>query len=80
MQALVSVTMLAALQKRFVLGEALDGRPAVRAAQGHSVALECPVLEPVTSAEQLPGPAVHVTSTDGWAAIQVSAGLGVVVT
>lgn len=59
------------VQKRFVLGEALDGRPAVRAAQGHSVALESPILEPVTLPEQLPGPAVHVTSNDGWAAIQV---------
>ena len=41
------------------------------------MALEAPVLEAVTSAEQLPGPAVHVTSTDGWAAIQVSADLSV---
>lgn len=57
-------------KKRFVLGETLDGRTAVRAAQGHSVALEAPILARITSLEQLPGPAVHVTSADGWEAIR----------
>lgn len=38
-------------------------------AQGHSVQLESPILEPVTSAAQAPL-ALHVTGDDAWAAIQ----------
>eukprot|EP01025_Chloroclados_australasicus_P027876 TRINITY_DN27580_c0_g1_i4.p2 TRINITY_DN27580_c0_g1~~TRINITY_DN27580_c0_g1_i4.p2 ORF type:complete len:239 (-),score=25.51 TRINITY_DN27580_c0_g1_i4:861-1475(-) len=45
--------------------------PRIRATQGHSVQLEEPVLEPITSAEQVTI-AVHVTSKDGWQAIQES--------
>lgn len=58
-------TLIPKAQKRFVLGEGLDGRAAVRAAQGHSVALEAPILAHITSPEQLPGPAVHVTRSVG---------------
>jgi hypothetical protein len=45
--------------------------PRIRAAQGHSIQLDAPVLEPVTSAGQV-ALAVHVTSPDSWAAIQAS--------
>jgi 2'-phosphotransferase len=54
---------LAHVQKRFVLDESTDP-PRIRAAQGHSVQLEDPVLEAVTSADSVPW-AVHVTSQDG---------------
>jgi 2'-phosphotransferase len=48
------------LQKRFVLDDSTQP-PRIRAAQGHSVALEDPVLEAVTDASAVPC-AVHVTS------------------
>jgi 2'-phosphotransferase len=58
------------LQKRFVLDEEAQP-PRIRAAQGHSIQLDAPELEPVASAGQV-ALAVHVTSPDGWAAIQAS--------
>ncbi len=57
-------------KQRFVLDESTDP-PRIRAAQGHSVQLEAPVLEPVTSASSVPL-AVHVTSREGWEGIQGS--------
>lgn len=52
-------------QQRFVLDEGGDGAaPRVRAAQGHSVSVEQPVLTPVTAAGEVPL-AVHATSEDG---------------
>jgi RNA:NAD 2'-phosphotransferase (TPT1/KptA family) len=64
-------------KKRFVLDDSAQP-PRVRAAQGHSVQLEAPVLEPVGDAAAATplGAAVHVTSAEGWAAIQVRGGLG----
>ncbi|KAL6764085.1 KptA family-domain-containing protein [Haematococcus lacustris] len=55
-------------KKRFVLDDATDP-PRIRAAQGHSVQLEDPILTWVTNHEQVPL-AIHVTSHQGWAAIQ----------
>lgn len=49
------------VQKRFVWDDSVDP-PRVRAAQGHTVALEEPVLEPVLDAGAVPL-ALHVTST-----------------
>jgi hypothetical protein len=54
---------------RFVLDDSVDP-PRIRAAQGHSVPLEAPVLEPVTDAAAVPL-AIHITSAEGWEAIQV---------
>jgi hypothetical protein len=58
------------LQKRFVLDEDTQP-PRIRAAQGHSVQLSQPILEPVTRSSQVPL-ALHVTSTDAWSTIQQS--------
>ncbi|KAG1661561.1 hypothetical protein FOA52_009560 [Chlamydomonas sp. UWO 241] len=55
---------------RFVLDDTA-APPRIRAAQGHSVSLEAPVLEPVTDAAAVPL-AVHITSAEGWEAIQAS--------
>ena len=52
-------------QKRFVLDESTVP-PRIRAAQGHSVALEEPVLDDVTDAATVPV-ALHVTSREGYA-------------
>eukprot|EP00882_Tetradesmus_deserticola_P008106 GHRQ01008540.1.p2 GENE.GHRQ01008540.1~~GHRQ01008540.1.p2 ORF type:complete len:159 (+),score=92.93 GHRQ01008540.1:246-722(+) len=60
-------------KKRFVLDE-LGSSPRIRAAQGHSVQLEAPVLQPVTDASSVKC-AVHATSKEGWAAIQASGSL-----
>lgn len=58
-------------QGRFVIND--DTRPPrIRAAQGHSVPLPAPVLDPVTDAASVP-PAVHVTSEDGCAAAAAGA-------
>lgn len=46
--------------------------PRIRAVQGHSVQLAEPELRPVSSADEVPL-AAHVTSQEGWAAIQVPA-------
>lgn len=43
--------------------------PAIRATQGHSVQLDAPVLQRVTSASEVPK-ALHVTSKASWAKIQ----------
>lgn len=51
------------LQKRFVLDESASS-PRIRAAQGHSVQLQAPVLTPVTDASSVPC-AVHATSKEG---------------
>lgn len=56
---------------RYQLDEARSP-PHIRAVQGHSIQLEAPELAPVTSAAAVPL-AVHVTSEEGWAAIQVRA-------
>lgn len=40
-------------QQRFVLGESLAGQPEIQAAQGHSVQLESPILEPIAAATQV---------------------------
>ena len=53
---------------RFVLDEAYEPSR-IRATQGHTVLLETPILESVTSATQVPM-AAHVTSKQGWRAIQ----------
>jgi RNA:NAD 2'-phosphotransferase (TPT1/KptA family) len=54
--------------------EILDGSPpCIRAVQGHSVQLAAPHLTPVTAAEDVPF-AVHITSQENWAAIQVQHG------
>lgn len=45
--------------------------PRIRAVQGHSIPLEQPLLEPVLDAGAVPL-AVHITSEEGWAAIQAS--------
>jgi hypothetical protein len=50
-------------QKRFVLDESA-GSPRIRAAQGHSLQLEAPVLQPVTDASSVEC-AVHATSKEG---------------
>lgn len=60
-------------KKRFVWDSSVDP-PRIRAAQGHTVLLEEPVLEPVTEASTVPI-AVHVTSTSSWKAIQDSGNL-----
>lgn len=57
-------------KQRFVLDESRDP-PRIRAAQGHSVQLEAPVLQPVTSASSVPL-AIHVTSKEGWEGMQGS--------
>ncbi|KAF5838297.1 KptA family-domain-containing protein [Dunaliella salina] len=57
-------------KKRFVLDDSA-AVPRIRAAQGHSIQLSDPILEPVTDATSIPL-AVHVTSQDGWSAIQTS--------
>ena len=46
--------------------------PRIRAVQGHSVQLAEPELRPVSSAHEV-RLAVHLTSQEGWAAIQVQA-------
>lgn len=51
------------LQKRFVLEES-GCSPRIRAAQGHSVQLEAPVLQPVADASSVRC-AVHATSKEG---------------
>lgn len=51
------------LQQRFVLEDSGD-ELRVRAAQGHSVQLEAPVLQPVTDAAAVPC-AIHATSKEG---------------
>lgn len=43
--------------------------PRIRATQGHSIALETPVLQPVTQASEVPV-AVHLTRRSTWDAIQ----------
>lgn len=55
---------------RFVLDEESDP-VRIRAAQGHSVNLTDPELQPVTDAEKIPV-AIHVTGDEGWRAIQSS--------
>ena len=50
------------------LDEAQDP-PRIRATQGHSVALDAPILRPVISVEDV-ADAVHVTSTEAWQLIQ----------
>eukprot|EP00775_Hariotina_reticulata_P004669 gene4669-4922_t len=57
-------------KQRFVLDE-LSDPPRVRAAQGHSVVLAAPVLQPITDASSIPC-AIHATSKDSWDAIQAS--------
>ena len=57
-------------KKRFILDEIHE--PArIRAAQGHTIQLETPILERVTSAAPI-HTAVHVTSEQGWEKIQQS--------
>jgi 2'-phosphotransferase len=57
-------------KKRFILDEIHE--PArIRAAQGHTIQLETPILERVTSAATI-HTAVHVTSEQGWKKIQQS--------
>jgi RNA:NAD 2'-phosphotransferase (TPT1/KptA family) len=57
-------------KKRFILDEIHE--PArIRAAQGHTIQLETPILERVTSAATI-HTAVHVTSEQGWEKIQQS--------
>ena len=68
-------------KQRFVIDESSDP-PRIRATQGHSVALDNPILAPVTSPQHLAellslDPAlplniiiIHVTGEEGWAAIQ----------
>jgi 2'-phosphotransferase len=51
------------LQKRFVL-DMESVPPRIRAAQGHSVHLEEPVFNPVSSSEEVSF-AIHVTSKEG---------------
>eukprot|EP00210_Caulerpa_lentillifera_P004090 g3902.t1 len=60
-------------KKRFVLDES-SIPPRIRAAQGHTVQLEDPILEPVTDPETIPF-AIHVTSEQGWIGIQTSGAL-----
>ncbi|WIA12668.1 hypothetical protein OEZ85_006312 [Tetradesmus obliquus] len=60
-------------KKRFVLDDSASS-PRIRAAQGHSVQLQAPVLTPVTDASSVPC-AVHATSKEGWEAIQASGSL-----
>jgi RNA:NAD 2'-phosphotransferase (TPT1/KptA family) len=55
---------------RFVLDESCE-LARIRAAQGHTVRLETPVLERVTSATTI-HVVVHATSEQGWQAIQQS--------
>eukprot|EP00798_Chlamydomonas_sp_ICE-L_P001298 gene1298-32649_t len=57
-------------KKRFALDDSTDP-PRVRATQGHSVKLEEPILHGVTDPKKVQV-AVHLTSKDGWAAIQAS--------
>eukprot|EP00879_Flechtneria_rotunda_P004564 GHRR01004819.1.p1 GENE.GHRR01004819.1~~GHRR01004819.1.p1 ORF type:complete len:258 (+),score=53.65 GHRR01004819.1:251-1024(+) len=57
-------------KKRFVWDES-DGAPRIRAAQGHTVQLEAPVLQPVLDAALVPC-AVHATSREAWQSIQAS--------
>ena len=57
-------------KKRFILDEIHE--PArIRAAQGHTIQLETPIFECVTSAATI-HTAVHVTSKQGWGKIQQS--------
>ncbi|KAI8475490.1 MAG: KptA family-domain-containing protein [Monoraphidium minutum] len=55
---------------RFVLDDSTRP-PRIRAAQGHSVQLPAPLLHPVADPSRIPA-AVHVTSQEGWRAIQES--------
>mmetsp|Transcript_35605 Transcript_35605/g.79125 ORF Transcript_35605/g.79125 Transcript_35605/m.79125 type:complete len:247 (+) Transcript_35605:133-873(+) len=57
-------------KKRFVL-DTTTQPPRIRAAQGHSVQLEAPLLTAVKDAATVPI-AVHVTSKEGWQGIQDS--------
>eukprot|EP00208_Stichococcus_sp_RCC1054_P000249 CAMPEP_0206146498 /NCGR_PEP_ID=MMETSP1473-20131121/30502_1 /ASSEMBLY_ACC=CAM_ASM_001109 /TAXON_ID=1461547 /ORGANISM="Stichococcus sp, Strain RCC1054" /LENGTH=234 /DNA_ID=CAMNT_0053543069 /DNA_START=310 /DNA_END=1014 /DNA_ORIENTATION=+ len=56
-------------KQRFVLGMTAAGQPAIRAAQGHSIPLEAPLLEAVDDAAAVPL-AVHVTTPASWEVIQ----------
>lgn len=50
-------------QKRYVLDETVEP-PRIRAAQGHTVQLENPMLREVTNSSDVPL-AIHVTSAEG---------------
>ncbi|GMH40767.1 hypothetical protein BSKO_08671 [Bryopsis sp. KO-2023] len=60
-------------KKRFVLDESVDP-PRIRAAQGHSVQLEAPILQEVLDIDSVPF-AVHVTSKKSWEEIQSAGAL-----
>ncbi|GAX84872.1 hypothetical protein CEUSTIGMA_g12293.t1 [Chlamydomonas eustigma] len=55
-------------KKRYVIDDSSEP-PRIRATQGHSVQLEDPILQPVLDHSQL-NLAIHVTSKEGWEAIQ----------
>ena len=57
------------MQGRYELDES-SVPPRIRAVQGHSVHLAAPQLAPVGSADEVPL-ALHITSLEGWKAIQV---------
>eukprot|EP00878_Enallax_costatus_P005634 GHUV01005908.1.p1 GENE.GHUV01005908.1~~GHUV01005908.1.p1 ORF type:complete len:258 (+),score=62.80 GHUV01005908.1:94-774(+) len=66
----IRAVVTACSKQRFVLQES-EGTLRVRAAQGHSVQLDAPVLTPITDAAAV-ACAVHATSNEGWEAIQDS--------
>jgi len=57
-------------KKRFILDE-LHEPSRIRAAQGHTIKLETPILKCVTSTDTI-NTAVHVTSEQGWKKIKQS--------
>lgn len=68
-EELVRSIVAADSKGRYQLDES-SAPPRIRAVQGHSVQLAAPELQAVSSADQVPL-ALHVTSAEGWAGIQV---------
>lgn len=68
-EELVRSIVAADSKGRYQLDES-SAQPRIRAVQGHSVQLAAPELQAVSSADQVPL-ALHVTSEEGWAGIQV---------
>lgn len=68
-EAVIRQIVAADAKGRFELDDS-SSPPRIRAVQGHSILLAQPLLEPVHSAGARL--AVHITSEEGWAAIQAS--------
>ncbi|EFN52361.1 hypothetical protein CHLNCDRAFT_138778 [Chlorella variabilis] len=69
-EAVVRHVVASDLKGRYELDES-SVPPRIRAVQGHSVHLAAPQLAPVGSADEVPL-ALHITSLEGWKAIQDS--------